>query len=166
MDALPKRGQMIVSTCQPYFAPFPGFFYKVHLSDLFVILDTVQFPRSTTWTTRNRFKNDQGTMWLTVPVWKKGLGFQKINQIRICHEGRWPAKHLESLKTAYGHAPYLEDHIKFLKENFLRKTQKAADLNLRIIRHMIRHLRIDTKLILLSSCGESLSPIFLPLTCC
>ena len=92
-------------------------------------------------------------MWLTVPVWKKGLGFQKINQIRICHEGRWPAKHLESLKTAYGHAPYLEDHIKFLKENFLRKTQKAADLNLRIIRHMIRHLRIDTKLILLSSLG-------------
>ena len=142
---------MIVSTCQPYFAPFPGFFYKAHLSDLFVILDTVQFPRGTTWITRNRFKNDQGTMWLTVPVWKKGLGFQKINHVRICHEGRWTAKHLESLKTAYGHAPFLEDHFKFFKEIFSKKTQNAADLNLRIIRHMIRHLGIDTELVLLSS---------------
>ncbi len=144
---------MIVSTCQPYFAPYPGFFYKAHLSDLFVILDTVQFPRGTTWITRNRFKNDQGAMWLTVPVWKKGLGFQKINQVRICHEGRWAAKHLESLKIAYGHAPFLEDHISIFNQIFSRKTQKAADLNIRIIRHITRHLRMNTKLVLLSSLG-------------
>ncbi len=142
---------MIVSTSQPYFAPFSGFFYKAHLSDLFVILDTVQFPRATTWITRNRFKNDQGAMWLTMPVWKKGLGFQKINQVRICHEGRWAAKHLESLKTAYGHAPFLEDHINIFKMIFSGKTQKTADLNLKIIQHIIHHLRIETKLVLLSS---------------
>ncbi|MBT8369996.1 MAG: WbqC family protein, partial [Deltaproteobacteria bacterium] len=77
---------MIVSTHRPYFAPFPGFFQKAHLCDIFVILDNVQFPRGTTWITRNRFKNDQGTLWMTIPVWKKGLGLQSIDDVRICHE--------------------------------------------------------------------------------
>jgi len=40
---------MIVSTYQPFFSPFPAFFYKAHLSDLIVILDDVQFPLGTTW---------------------------------------------------------------------------------------------------------------------
>jgi len=76
---------MILSTNQPYFAPYPGFFYKAHLSDCLVILDDVQFPHKTTWISRNRFKNDQGTFWMTIPVLKKGLGLQKISQVRICH---------------------------------------------------------------------------------
>ncbi|MBU0988102.1 MAG: WbqC family protein, partial [Proteobacteria bacterium] len=74
---------MILSANQPYFAPFPGFFFKIILSDIFVLLDQVQFPRKTTWISRNRFKNDQGTLWMTVPVHKKGLGLQNINAVRI-----------------------------------------------------------------------------------
>jgi len=58
----------------------------VYRSDVFVILDNVQFPRATTWITRNRFKNDQGTLWMSIPVWKKGLGLQKLNEVRICHD--------------------------------------------------------------------------------
>ena len=54
---------MIVSANQPYFAPYPGFFYKARLSDVFVILDEVQFPRKTTWVTRNRFKENQRTLY-------------------------------------------------------------------------------------------------------
>ena len=74
---------MILTTNQPYFAPFPGFFYKAHLSDIFVLLDAVQFPRGTTWISRNRFKNDRGTLWMTIPVWKKGLGLQNIDAVGI-----------------------------------------------------------------------------------
>jgi len=102
LDSLP----MIISAYQPYFAPFSGFFAKALRSDLLVIMDRVQFPRGTTWLTRNRFKNDQGTLWMTIPVWKKGLGLQKIDEVRICHEGRWARKHLVSLKSAYANAPF------------------------------------------------------------
>ena len=59
---------MILSANQPYFAPFAGFFHKAILADVFVLLDEVQFPRGTTWMNRNRFKNDQGTLWMTIPV--------------------------------------------------------------------------------------------------
>jgi hypothetical protein len=144
---------MIISASQPYFCPYPGFFYKASLSDVLVILDEVQFPRGTTWINRNRFKNDQGTLWLTIPVWKKGLGLQRINQIRICREGRWPRKHLQSLKTAYAHAPYLGDYLAFLEEVFSRLWESLADLNLAIIRHLMGSLQVKTKLVLLSELG-------------
>ena len=141
---------MILSANQPYFAPFPGFFYKAWMSDLFVVLDNVQFPQGTTWITRNRFKSHQGALWITVPVWKKGLGLQKISEIRVCHEGRWAKKHLESLKTAYRKAPYLSEHLGFLEEMFSEKNEKLVDLNLAVIHYLMRALEIKTRLVLLS----------------
>ena len=144
---------MILSATQPYFAPYPGFFYKARLSDVFVILDEVQFPRGTTWISRNRFKNHQGTLWITIPVWKKGLGLQKINDVRIAYEGRWARKHLESLKTAYAHAPYFPEHLDLIRHLFLEDFERLADLNLAVIRYMFRYLGIDTKVVLLCDLG-------------
>lgn len=144
---------MILSANQPYFFPFPGFFYKAYLSDIFVILDNVQFPQGTTWITRNRFKNDQGSLWMTVPVKKKGLGLQKIDAVRICHNGRWPKKHLESLKNAYSRAPYFKVHIGFLEALLSTKFEKLVDLNLNGIRYLMQQLKIETKVVLLSELG-------------
>jgi hypothetical protein len=144
---------MIISTNQPYFLPFPGFFYKAHLSDVFVILDSVQFPRGTTWMSRNRFKNDRGTLWLTVPVWKKGLGLQRIHEVRICHEFRWVFKHLASLKSAYAKAPYFADHISFIENTYLARFEKLIELNRAIIDYLLRQLKIDTQIKLLSELG-------------
>ncbi|MBW1804342.1 MAG: WbqC family protein, partial [Deltaproteobacteria bacterium] len=141
---------MLLSANQPYFAPYPGFFYKVSLSDVFVILDTVQFPRGTTWLSRNRFKNDQGAMWLTVPVWKKGLGLQRINDVRIYHEGRWSMKHRASLETAYARSPYFEEYGHLVAEMFSEKFERLVDLNMAVIRHLLHALHIDTRVVLLS----------------
>lgn len=141
---------MIISVNQPYFSPFIGFFYKAYLSDSFVILDEVQFPRGTTWISRNRFKNAQGSLWMTVPVKKKGLGLQKINAVRIHHEGRWEKKHLQSLKDAYARAPYFREHLKFLEELFSAKFEKLIDFNMNIIRYLMQQLQINSNVILLS----------------
>jgi hypothetical protein len=141
---------MIISANQPYFAPFPGFFYKAYLSDIFVILDKVQFPQGTTWITRNRFKNDQGTLWMTVPVRKKGLGLQNINEVRIYHEGHWTKKHIQSIKNSYAKAPYIKDHINFVEDIFSSRFKRITDLNLKIIQYLLKLLKIKTKLILLS----------------
>ena len=144
---------MIVSAYQPYFAPFPGFFSKALRSDILVLMDAVQFPRGTTWLSKNRFKNDQGTLWMTVPVWKKGLGLQKINDVRICHEGRWAKKCLASLKTAYAKAPFFENHQAFLEEVFSGEFEMLIDLNVKIIRYLMAHLQISARMLLLSELG-------------
>jgi hypothetical protein len=144
---------MIVATHQPYFIPYPGFFCKARQSDIFVILDSVQFPQGTTWTSRNRLKNDQGTLWLTVPVWKKGLGLQPICDVRICHAFGWVAKHLASLKSAYARAPYLADHLPFIEDTYQARFEKLIDLNMSFIHYLFRQLHIDTEIKLLSELG-------------
>ena len=144
---------MIVSTNQPYFAPYPGFFYKAHLSDYFVILDDVQFPHKTTWISRNRFKNDQGTLWMTIPVLKKGVGLQKISQIRICHAGNWKKKHLRSFQNAYANAPFLRDHAALLKRALSSIDDCLLDLNLKVIDYIINYLKIETRMVLMSELG-------------
>ena len=69
---------MIITTHQPIFLPWPGFFAKALQADAMVLLDTVQFPIGRSWMTRNRLKSDQGELWLRVPVWKTGKGTQRF----------------------------------------------------------------------------------------
>jgi len=157
---------MIISAYQPYFAPFPGFFAKALRSDVLVIMDAVQFPRGTTWLTRNRFKNDQGPLWVTIPVWKKGLGFQKINEVRICREGRWAHKHVASITSAYANAPFLKEHLGFLEKIFSQRFEKLIDLNLEIIRHMNTYLEISARVMLLSQLGVKANEPQLSLEIC
>ncbi len=90
---------------------------------------------------------------MTVPVKKKGLGLQKIDAVRICHDGRWPQKHLESLKNAYSRTPYFTVHIDFLEALLSTKFEKLIDLNLNVIRYLMQQLKIETKVILLSELG-------------
>ncbi len=146
-----KRFQdLIVSTYRPYFVPFPGFFQKAMLSDVLVLLDSVQFPLGTTWLNRNRFKNDQGTYWMTVPVWRKGLGLQRINEVKICRERPWARKHLAGLRAAYAKAPFFEEHEPFLENLFSRVPEMLLELNLMIIRYIMTILEMPTRLVLLS----------------
>jgi len=144
---------MIISTYQPFFAPFSAFFAKAYLSDMMIVLDNVQFPQRTTWITRNRFKNDQGILWVTIPVWRKGLGLQKINEVKIYPEGNWRKKHIASLKKSYANAPYLKEHLGFAIEIFSDRFEKLIDLNMNIIHHLKKHLMIPTPLVLQSDLG-------------
>ena len=137
---------MIITASRPYFAPYPGFFSKAGLADILIILDDVQFPRGTTWITRNRFKNDQGIWWMTIPVWKKGRGLQNINDVRVCHEGRWARKYLRGLKHAYGNAPYFAEHLQFLDNLFTAGSDRLIDFNLSILRHLMLNLGVDPEI--------------------
>lgn len=136
---------MILSTNQPYFSPFAGFFLKAHRSDVFILLDNVQFPRGTTWMSRNRFKNDQGTLWMTIPVCKKGLGLQAIDAVKICREGRWRTKYPASLAAAYANAPYYRDHVEFIQRMFSPGFERLVDLNLAIIDYLMEQLGVVTE---------------------
>lgn len=57
---------MILATHQPIFLPWPGFFHKAAHAQCMVLLDDVQFPRGKSRLNRNRLKDEDGTIWLTV----------------------------------------------------------------------------------------------------
>ncbi|HOS96086.1 MAG TPA: WbqC family protein [Deltaproteobacteria bacterium] len=148
---------MILSAARPYFCPHPGYFARILASDCFVVLDTVQFPRGTTWITRNRFKNDQGTLWLTVPVRKKGLGLQKISDVQVCRDERWRHKHLASLRQAYGNAPYLDEHLGIFERLFLSGPDALCEMNVEFIAHVLAGLGCSTRVVRLSEIGVAAS---------
>ncbi len=141
---------MIISYYQPYFAPFASFFEKIIRSDVFVIMDSVQFPLGRSWLTRNRFKNDKGVYWIRIPVWKSGRGLQKINQVLICYERNWTEKVIKGLEMAYKNAPYFSEHISFWKELLEKRIERLVEFNLEIINYVLKYLKIDRKIILLS----------------
>ncbi|MFO7784822.1 MAG: WbqC family protein [Thermodesulfobacteriota bacterium] len=144
---------MILATSRPYFAPFPGFFARAALADIFVILDTVQFPRGSTWISRNRFKGPGGPVWVTVPVWKKGLGLQRIRDVRICHEGPWARKLMDTLWHGYKNAPWFHEHMAVWEQALKEPLDRLVDLDLALIRHLMNALEIKTPIVLLSELG-------------
>ncbi len=144
---------MIVACHQPNFLPWAGFFTKALLADALILLDDVQLARGFTWMNRNRLKCDRGELWLTVPIWKKGRGLQKINEVEVFNEGNWPHKHLQSIMQNYAHAPYLADHLSFLKEIYQQEWKKLVDLNCRVLSYLRGALGIEKEFMLQSDLG-------------
>jgi hypothetical protein len=146
---------MIVTTHQPIFLPWPGFFYKAMQAGTMVLLDEVQFPLGRSWMTRNRLKSGHGELWLTVPVWKSGRGKQAICNVEICGETAWWRKHLSSLRQQYARAPYLGEHLPAIEGIYNLDHRRLLDLNVDIIRYLARALGTKTRFVLQSELGVS-----------
>jgi hypothetical protein len=136
-----------VACHQPNYLPWVGYFCKIVHADIFVVLDSVQLPRGTSWVTRNRIKTPYGELWLTVPIHKKGLGFQKIQDVKINDTHNWRKKHFLSLVHFYKRAPYLDEYISYFEDLYKKEWRRLLDLNLKIIRKIIEWLEIDVKII-------------------
>ncbi|MDA2919380.1 WbqC family protein [Desulfobacterota bacterium AH_259_B03_O07] len=144
---------MIVSTHQPSFLPWPGFFFKALKANCMVLLDDVQFPRGRGWVNRNRLKNKQGELWLTVPIRKKGLGLQIIRNVEICNESDWRRKHLLSVQQHYANAPYLKEYLPILESIYRENNHFLIDLNMQNIKFIWDALSLKTELYLQSDLG-------------
>jgi len=63
---------------QPYFFPYAGYYRLFAASDVFVVLDCVQFPRRG-WVHRNKLSNCNGELqWLTLPLMRSNRDTTRI----------------------------------------------------------------------------------------
>jgi hypothetical protein len=138
---------VIITTHQPIFLPWPGFFCKALHADAMVLLDQVQFPHGGTWMTRNRLKSHQGEVWLKVPVWKKGRGEQTIGNVEICNETNWKRKHLRTIHEQYVNAPYINDVLPGLERIYAQDHRRLLEFNLEIIHLLWNAIGIKTRLL-------------------
>ncbi len=144
---------MIVATHQPIFLPWPGFFHKAVHSDCMVLLDDVQFPRGRSWLNRNRLKNEDGELWLTVPVLKKGRGLQVIRRVEIHNERGWREKHLGSIRQNYVHAPHFAEYFETIETIYRNGHSLLAELNIDLITFLLDALSLKTRLLRQSELG-------------
>jgi len=139
---------MIVSVHQPQYIPWLGFFDKIKKSDCFVFLDQVQYKKRE-YENRNKIKSSAGAHWLTVPVITKGAYFQKISDVLIDNAQRWQEKHYKAFEFNYGKAAYFKNYLPFLEEIYLQKKWvNLVDLNIFIIKFVLKELGIGTKIYL------------------
>ena len=145
---------MIVSVHQPQYIPWLGYFDKIDKSDCFVFLDQVQYkPRE--YQNRNRIRTKNGWIWLTVPVISKGLGRQKICDVKINNDINWQKKHWRSLKSYYQKAPFFKDHYNFFERVYFAKWERLIELNIHITKYLLKKLNIKIPLYYESEIGTS-----------
>jgi len=142
---------MIIAIHQPQYIPWIGYFHKLDQSDVFVLLDNVQYKKNE-WQNRNRIKTSHGWQWLTVPMNHRFP--QMISEVRINNRVRWRQKHLHAVQTNYGKATFFKDYFPVLQEIWSQKWELLSPLNIHIIKRMAELLGIDTKLYVASDLGK------------
>ena len=140
---------MLVTIHQPEHLPWLGFFDKMRQADVFVLLDTTQFAKDD-FQNRNRIKSAKGSVWLTVPVFKKGRSEQLIIDVEICNDRNWRNRCWSLIYQNYRDASYFAEHKQFFEELYARKWSKLVELNTTIIRYLAEQLGLKKKLVMAS----------------
>ena len=135
---------MRVAIHQPQYLPWLGYLDKLDRTDVFVLLDTVQFKKNE-WQNRNRIRTAQGWQYLTVPVLHEFP--QRLDQVRINNQTDWRRKHQTALETHYRRAPYYDRYAPAFRALFSRDWERLAPLNVEVIRVLAEAFEIRTRLV-------------------
>lgn len=134
---------MIVTIHQPDFLPWLGFFERWRISNLYIVLDDVQFLRRG-WHHRDKIKTPQGIRWLTVPVKKSGRFAQLIKDVEIDYQNDWIDRHLNCIRESYSKASNYRFIYPKIKDIYGRRFKMLLDLNMSLLRFASGCLGINT----------------------
>jgi hypothetical protein len=138
----------VVAIHQPQFLPWLGYFHKLARSDVFCLLDTVQYKKNE-FQNRNRIKTSNGWQWLTVPVTYRFP--QRICEVGMNHTVDWQRKHLQAFKTHYRKAPFFDTYIEKFEEFYRQPFDLLGEINGTCILLLMELLGLERKLVLASS---------------
>jgi hypothetical protein len=140
---------MILAAHQPQYLPWLGYLHKIAGTDVFLILDDVQYKKNE-WQNRNRIKSAEGWQWVTVPVTYRFP--ERIREVGVDRGAPWRRKHREALVSSYARTPHFDEvmaAVSFIWED-PRGWEWLWALNLRVIRAFLEMGGIVTPLRLAS----------------
>lgn len=142
----------VVAIHQPNFFPWLGFFDKIIRSDVFVVLDHTQFPKSEgNWSNRVRLSVNGEAGWVTMPVDRGYEGFRRIDEMRIDNRTPWRRKFLQLLRTNYGRAPFFREAFSEVEAWVGLPAELVADYNMNAITGICSRLGLATSHLVRSS---------------
>ena len=143
--------EKIVVIHQPDFLPYLGFFHRLIQSDLYVVLDNVQFLKgSKRWHNRDKIKTPQGVIWITVGV-KKTSRKTNINEILLDTTVDWRSKNLYLIEGNYKNAKFFDEIFFYLKSLYEFECCKLFDFNMKSITMLMELFDIKTEMVTASS---------------
>lgn len=133
---------MKLGIMQPYFFPYLGYYSLIKHTDLFILLDTVQFIRHG-WIERNRIlKPNVGWQYIKVPLCKYSRE-TKISDICIRNDFDWKIKILAQLQHYKKKAPHYYSVIDLIDDAFTENFTSITDLNYAILQKTCNYLGLD-----------------------
>ena len=145
---------MKIAIHQPEFMPWLGYFHKMEMADIYVILDDVQFKKRY-FENRNYIRNSSNDTkeWITVPVKTKGKYHQSISDVEISYEENWSNKILNTFILRYGENEVTTSFNNLIKDftNLSCCNTSLLKLNLMIIGWFRKNFNIKTPLSYLSN---------------
>lgn len=137
---------MTVSIHQPNFIPWLGYFYKIYHSDVFVVLDDVEYTKNS-YINRNLIKTQHGVKWLTIPVMYSGKSNEFIKDIQIHNFMKEKKRILKTIQMVYSKAPFFDNFFPRLQQILMKNTNSLALINSLIIEWLINLFAFPTKII-------------------
>jgi hypothetical protein len=139
---------MIISAHQPAYNPWLGYFHKLLLSDVFVIMDDVQFEKNSFINRNKIFQKPEGLM-LTIPCNMKNYADKSIKEIEISND-IWKKKHLRSLSQTYSKSPYFDKVFPIVEKALNLDSKLLIDYLNQLFLDIVSYLEIDTKIVFAS----------------
>jgi hypothetical protein len=136
---------MKVSIHQPQYFPYGGFFQKVGLSDLYVVMDDAQYDKR--FTNRNRIIAPKGPMWISVPINKKQK-FSPNSEVEINNEIPWKDLHWKRLQFSYNNSRFFHLYKGYFEQLYKRDWEMLFDLDLNTLKQVISWLGLKTEIVL------------------
>ena len=128
---------------QPDFMPYLGFFQRLNMADIFIVLDNVQYRGdSKSMTNRDKIKTAKGEQWINVGI-QKAKYKSLINEIYLNKEHDWRKRSLNLIKENYRKADYYNEIYPYVEELYSLDCERMIEFNMASIKMLITLFGIE-----------------------
>lgn len=142
----------IVAIHQPNFFPWLGFFDKIARSDIFILLDDVQFPKTGgVWCNRVKLLVSDEARWVTAPIDRNYSGTRLIREMEFLPDNRWRKKMLKTLDANYRKHPFVNEALDVIGALIMNEEANVAEYNVNAIKGIAHKLGVNASKFVRSS---------------
>ena len=137
---------MTVSIHQPNYLPWLGYFAKIFASDVFVLLNDVQYSKKSVGAKNYILSKNEKKVPLSVSVKMSNGAFQNYNQLQIDYSTNWHIKHINKINDAYSKTKFYNHYFEQLNNILKKKHEHLSELNIEIILWALTLLECNTQI--------------------
>jgi hypothetical protein len=142
----------MITIIQPAYLPWLGFFNRMALADVLVLLDHVRIDQNskTKFANRNRIRTEQGASWLTVPIKTGGAAPMELNRVNLATKS-WQRSHWRTIEMSYARSAHLKVYADQLAGLYEASYERLDEVNAAFFSFLTKELGLQTKRVELSS---------------